>query len=373
MKRKKNLYKKITDLDTIINMYDKTVRLNTRNKKKIEEFDDFYSENLVSIKDVLASKKYVPRKYSIFFIREPKLRVIMSQSIKDKIVNHLVAKYILIESFDDILIDSNCATRKGKGTHYAINLFKKYLNEMKMKCEKFYVLKFDISKYFYNISHDIVREIIKKRIKDKDAIKILDNIISSTNLPYVNEEINHLKQINKKNLEIDKIPLYEKNKGFPIGNMTSQIIACIYLNDLDHFIKEKLKIKRYIRYMDDGILVCADKNHLRYSLNQIRNFLKKYNLELNSKTKIYKSTESIEFLGFNFLIKDKIILKVRKQTKKRFKYKLKKLSKLCKENKVTKNDIINIKNSYIAHLKHGNCTNLINKNVKKLDRIINKY
>lgn len=373
MKRKKNLYNKITNLDVIIDMYDKTVRLNTKNKKKIEEFDNFYSENLSEIKDILASKKYVPGKYSIFFIREPKLRVIMSQSIKDKIVNHLVAKHILIESFDDVLIDSNCVTRIGKGTHYAIKLFKKYLNEMKIKCEKFYVLKFDISKYFYNISHNIVREILKKRMKDKDAIKILDTIISSTNLAYVNEEINHLKKIHKGEEKIDEIPLYEEDKGFPIGNMTSQIIASVYLNDLDHFIKEKLKIKYYIRYMDDGVLVCGSKEYLRYSLEKIKLFLKNYNLKLNNKTKIYKSTESIEFLGFNFLIRDKLILKVKKETKKKFKYKLKKLCKLYSKNKVTKEEVLRVRNSYVSHLKHGNCTNLINKNVKRMDEIASKY
>lgn len=101
--------------------------------------------------------------------------------------------------------------------------------------------------------------------------------------------------------------------------MTSQIIASLYLNELDHYITEKLKIKYYIRYMDDGILISEDKDYLKYCLNEIKEILKEYDLVLNRKTRIYKSSEGIEFLGFRFIIKDKVIMKVRNSTKKRLK------------------------------------------------------
>lgn len=383
MKRKKNLYNKILDLDVIIDMYDNVIKKNTKNKIKIEQFENYYSENMVMIKDILKSKTYSPDKYNIFFIKEPKLRIIMSQNIKDKIINHLVAKYFLIDSFDSLLIKENCATRIEKGTHYAISLFKKYLNNEKSRYELFYVLKFDINKYFYNIDHELVKKMLNKRIKDKDVLNILFSIIDSTDEGYVNETIEELKVAYQKKLkdhnlndikklkEIKNIPLYKKGKGFPIGNMTSQIIATFYLNDLDHYIKEKLNVKYYVRYMDDGVLIHHDKEYLKYCLEKIKEFLKHYKLELNNKTKIYSSNEGIEFLGFRFIIKNKIIMKVKNQTKKRFKYKIKELCKMYEKGLITREMVISVRNSYMAYLKHGSCRTLVKLNCDKMDLIIN--
>ena len=168
----------------------------------------------------------------------------MSQSIKDKVINHLVARYFLINVFEKTLIENNIATRKNKGTHYGLKLFKKYLNIMKNRYNNFYILKFDISKYFYNIDHDIVKGLIKNKIKDKKVIGLIDKIIDSTDMEYINKTIIKL---NKNN---EDISLYKEGKGFPIENMTSQFIGILYLNELDYFIKEKLKIKYYIRYME---------------------------------------------------------------------------------------------------------------------------
>ena len=177
MKRINNIYDRITDINNIINVYDYEIRKNTKNKKKLEEFDNFYSQNIKEIKEELISGNYIPGEYNIFFVREPKLRTIMSQSIKDKIINHLVARYFLINVFEDVLIEENIATRKNRGTHYGLKLFKKYLNSMNKKYDNFYILKFDISKYFYNIDHNIVKKIINRKIKDKKAINIIEKII----------------------------------------------------------------------------------------------------------------------------------------------------------------------------------------------------
>ena len=338
MKRVNNVYNRIININNIIDVYEYKIKKNTKNKEKIEEFDNFYSQNIIQIKEELMSGNYIPGEYNIFFIREPKLRVIMSQSIKDKIVNHLVARYFLINIFENTLIEENIATRKNKGTHYGLKLFKKYLNIVKNNYNNFYILKFDISKYFYNIDHDIVKELIRNKIKDKKVINIIEKIIDSTDCDYINKKIINLNNYN------EEITLYKKGKGCPIGNMTSQIIGILYLNELDHYIKEKLKIKYYIRYMDDGILIHEDKDYLKYCLKEIEKIVNKYKLELNRKTKIYKSSEGIEFLGFRFIIKNnKLIMKVKNNTKKNFKKRINK---------------INI-NSYIGHLKHGDCKSLI--------------
>ena len=364
MKKINNLYDKINDIDIIIDMYDNVVSKNTKNKQKIEKFNDYYSINIINIKNIINSGNYIPGKYNIFLVREPKIRIIMSQNITDKVINHLIAKYFLIDVFDKTLVDFNIATRLNKGTHYGIKLTKKYLNEMKIKYDTFYYLKFDISKYFYNIDHEIVKKLINKKIKDKKVINIINNIIDSTNREYVNNEINNLKngeieRINKLNIsenekeikikEINNIPYYKNGKGLPIGNMTSQILAVTYLNELDHYIKEKLKIKYYIRYMDDGILLHNDKEYLKYCLKEIEKILNLYKLKLNpKKTKINNIKTGIDFLGFRFYIKnDKIILKLRNDCKKRFKKKMKKFD-------------YDVYQSYIGHLKWGNCNSLIN-------------
>lgn len=364
MKKINNLYDKINNIDIIIDMYDNVVSKNTKNKQKIEKFNDYYSINIINIKNIINSGNYIPGKYNIFLVREPKIRIIMSQNITDKVINHLIAKYFLIDVFDKTLIDFNIATRLNKGTHYGIKLTKKYLNEMKIKYDTFYYLKFDISKYFYNIDHEIVKKLINKKIKDKKVINIINNIIDSTNREYVNNEINNLKngeieRINKLNIseyekeikikEINNISYYKNGKGLPIGNMTSQILAVTYLNELDHYIKEKLKIKYYIRYMDDGILLHNDKEYLKYCLKEIEKILNLYKLKLNpKKTKINNIKTGIDFLGFRFYIKnDKIILKLRNDCKKRFKKKMKKFD-------------YDVYQSYIGHLKWGNCNSLIN-------------
>jgi len=208
MKRVNNIYNRITDINTIMHIYDNEVKRNTKNKIKVEEFDNYYSLNIKEIKEELMSGDYIPGEYNIFFIREPKLRIIMSQSIKDKVINHLVARYFLINVFEKGLIENNIATRKNKGTHYGLKLFKKYLNIMKNKYNNFYILKFDISKYFYNIDHDIVKGLIRNKIKDKKVISLIDEIIDSTDKEYINKTIIKL---NKNN---EDIYLYKKERDF---------------------------------------------------------------------------------------------------------------------------------------------------------------
>lgn len=361
MKRLNNIYDRI-DLKYILNTY-KQVKTNTKNKNKIYLFDSYLSMNIVDIYNVFKSKNYKPSSYNIFLIKEPKYRIVMSQNIKDKVINHVIGN-LLVEYLEPSLIDMNVATRKNKGTHCGIKYLKMYLNELKDK--KIYALKFDISKYFYSINHEILKKEIRKKIKDKDFLNVLNEIIDSTDYnvndkidKLKNKEINNLNNIDRIN-EVKRIPIYKKGYGLPIGNLSSQMMAIYYLNYLDHFIKEKLKIKYYVRYMDDGVLLSSDKNYLKYCLKKIIKILKKYDLKLNDKTKIIDvNKEGIDFLGFHFYIKDKLIMKVRNKSKKNFKRKM----KLIKENKINSKFIIP---SYKGHFKWGNCYNLFRNNIKKI-------
>lgn len=374
MRRVNNIYDSILDIKVIQKIYSSRVRVNTKNKLKLEKFENNYVSNMIYIKQILEERNYKPGRYNIFLIKEPKLRVIMSQNIIDKLINHVVTQYFLINIFESTLIEENVATRKNKGTKYGIFLLKKYLNEVKDK--NFYVLKFDISKYFFNLDHDIIKELLEHKIKDKEALKILHDIVDSTDSCYVNERINSLKEkeikkINDSNCknkellikEIKELPNYEVGKGLPIGNMSSQFLANLYLNELDHFIKNKLKIKYYTRYMDNGVIIHQSKEYLQYCLEEINKILERYKLKLNKKTKIYSCKEGFEFLGFRYIIKNnKVVMKVKNSTKKRFKRKIKVYNKLLKKDKLSEFDYNQVLASYKGHLSYGNTNNLVLSN-----------
>lgn len=374
MKRVNNIYHKVYDIKNIMAMAHKVV-INTKNKHKVDRFETYYPEEIISIKNTLEKKQYKPGKYNIFLIWEPKVRLIMSSSIRDKIINHLVSYFLLVDYFDGSFIDSCIATRENKGTHYGLKLVKKNLNIAK-KFGEVYYLKFDIRKYFYNIDHEITKELVRKKIKDKDALDIIDTIIDSTDATYVNEEINKVKDRAIKNIinstlkesdkekkikEIMSIPYYKEGKGFSIGNMSSQIFGILYLSELDHFIKEKLHIKYYVRYMDDGILIHNDKKYLEYCLSEIENVLRKYKLELNyNKSFVRRAKYGLDFLGFVFFIKNnKVYMKVRNKTKLKYNRKMKNVRALLKLDLLSDKEYFQIFSNYKGHLKWGNCNGLI--------------
>ena len=371
MKRINNLYSDLHDIDNIIKMTDKVLS-KVKNKSRREKFYLYYSEHIINIKNRLESKNINLGKYNIFLITDPKCRVIMSQSIEDKIINHLIAEYLLVRVFDKIYVDSMCATRVNKGSGYATKLMKKYLNEIKLKYNTFYILKLDIKKYFYNIDHNVLKRILKDNIKDKEALNILFKVIDSTNEKYINERIIKLKEkrinfLNNKYLieETKNIPLYEYNKGCPIGDQTSQSFGLIYLNEICHFIKEKLHIKYFINYMDDFIIIHNDKKYLEYCLNIIKDKLyKEYKLELNRKTRIYNIKECIEFLGYRYIIKNnKIIIKLRSITKKNFKKNVNILKLLKKYKYISNKKYEMLLSGYKGVLSKGNCSNLYYRSV----------
>lgn len=268
MKRIKNLYKNICDITNIISAFNEVCR-NTKNKKKVYRFKEYTCMYISNIHKILKNKSYSPGPYNVFTIHDPKTRRIVSQNMQDKVVNHLVSRYILYPAILPCLLDVNVASRKDLGTSAGVNLTLKFHRKCKIKYGKYFILKCDISKFFYSIDHNILKEKLKKRIKDRDALNIVFTIID-------NEE-----------------------HGLSIGAMTSQVLAIFYLNDLDHFIKEELKIKYYVRYQDDFLLFHPSKDYLKYCLDCIKKFLEKEKLTLNSKTRIFNSNNNFIFLGRN--------------------------------------------------------------------------
>lgn len=319
-KLSKNIYYENITYDNVFNIW-KIVRRTCNSKRSLFYYSFNINTNLITICNKLYNKTYIPSKFKTFLIFEPKARLIMNQTITDKIVNHFVVNYYLIPYLEKSLINENVATRKNKGGSYGIRLLKKYFNKILVNHKEVYCLKIDVSKYFYNIDHKILLSMIGKKIMDKDVLELINKIISETNNDYIN---NYIKYINfKYNLDI---PYYKNNKGLSIGAETSQFFAIFYLNNLDHYIKEKLRCKYYIRYMDDLVILDDNKDNLIKVFNSIKVELSKLKLEVNNKSNIYKCSNSFKFLGYKWqVVNNKLKISSNNKTYYRIKRRLIKL------------------------------------------------
>ncbi len=364
MKSSKRIrYHDILDIHKINDVYH-MIRVNTHHKEKLLQFELFLTSNFTHILNILEDKSYCHGKYNIFLVTKPKFRIIMSESMSDKIINHLLSKYVLFPLIDFRLIPTNVATRVGKGSFEAITYMKRYINSLKVNCDKIYALKCDVTKYFYSIDHEILKSKLRKIIRDEDLFLLISSIIDSTDRDYVNGEIERQIGIYKKSVvesniserekrlifeSLDRLPRYKSGKGLPIGNMTSQIMAIFYLNDLDHFIKETLHVKYYIRYMDDLVLLHPDKNYLRYCLSVITDRLALEKLVFNDKTQIYEVHKGIPFIGYKFTLKGKrLIVTMCSNTKRCI---IKKINR-CGDFEGRK-DVLDRYNGYLGYIDSG--------------------
>lgn len=313
MKRYSNLYKNICNIENIENSF-KEVKKNTRNERRVFNMMQYKAYYIATVYEMLVKEQYTVGPYHKFKIYDPKERVIVSQGVIDKIVNHLVARYILYPAILPCLLDVNVASRENLGTSAGLNIAKEYRRICKIKYGTYYILKCDISKFFSNINHEILKKKVKRRIKEKKSLEIIFKIIDSC------------------------------EQGLFIGSMTSQVLAIFYLNDLDHYIKEVLKIKYYIRYQDDFLLFHQSKDYLNLCYHLIDEFLKKEGLQLNKKTRIFKSTDNYTFLGRNS--KNKYI------RYRRVKRKLKDRNYKYITGQISLNSMVSSVNCYAELLKH---------------------
>lgn len=318
-------------LDKLLSIYEKEISKNVKNKKKVYDFEINKMQYMENIMDMLINGSVGHNKYNIFLIYEPKCRLVMSLSVKDKVINHFVTRYILEKKLTKYLDDRNVATRKGMGTDYAIKLVIKYMNKLKQKYDKFYVLKLDISKYFYSIDHEVLKSLMVDKL-DAYEFDIISKIIDSTNKAYINETINRLKR--KNNVDV---PLYEYGKGLPIGNMTSQFLSIYYLYKLDHYIVNNLHLKYYVRYMDDFIIFDNDLEHLKKCKDVIIESLKnEYKLKINkSKTWICNIESGFSFLGYTCKRKEnKTIVRIKRSNVDKIKKRVKEVRYLYDNGKI---------------------------------------
>lgn len=299
------------------------------NRLELLKFNIDLETNIHSILKSLRDGSYKLSKYREFIIYEPKERIIKCLPYKDRIVQQWYIYEFIKPYIIPRLINTTCACIDGKGTHYAFRLTQKYMRIMKRKYDEYYVLKLDIKKYFYNIDKDILYDIMSKYISDKLLLDLTRKFI------YDNDE----------------------KVSIPIGNYTSQYFANIYLDKLDKYIKEELKVRYYVRYMDDMVLLVRSKEECIYLKNRISKFLKnRLHLELNSKSCYYPNKMGVNFCGYRIYATHILI---RGRCKKKIKGKIRKWNEEFDKGRL---DILKLKlsfGSWLGHVKHANSYNLV--------------
>lgn len=335
-------------------------RRGKRGKASVAKFEANLLEALLLLSEMLKNKTYRMSEYFVFRVYEPKERVVMTNAFKDKVVQHSLCDNVLEPAFSRTFIRDNYASQKGRGTHdglYRLEAFmRSYYFERKARAEQRsreeglprpgpcaaeyadgWVLKCDISKYFYSIQHGPLKDMVRKFVRDPNVLWLVDMIIDST-----------------------------ENPGIPIGNQTSQWFAVMYLSGLDHFIKEKLGIRFYGRYMDDFYLIHEDKEYLQYCRREIEAYVARLGLKLNNKTNIFPLRNGIDFLGFHTYLTEsgKVVRKVRRASKSNEQRKLKKQRGLLDRGRLTLKQIEQSYGSWRSHAEKGNCHHLI----REMDR-----
>lgn len=319
MKRYGNLYGKICEYENLYCAYRKA-RLGKRFKPETLRFSHDYEKKLFDIQEELICKKYHTGEYRRFFVFEPKEREIMSLPFDDRVVQHALCN-ILEPIFERSFIHDSFACRAGKGAQRGINRVENFINKVGGDG---YALQCDIKKYFYSIDHDALKRILRKKIKCNDTLSLLNDIIDS----------NH------------------SAIGIPIGNLTSQLFANIYLNELDHFIKEDLGIKHYVRYMDDFVILNKDKKILWRYHGVIKDFVQSaLKLKFNNKTKVYPIRQGINFLGYRQFPGYRLL---RKRNIRKNKRKFKKFSQMYAAGEISFYEINQSVQSFIGYAKWAN-------------------
>ena len=330
MKIYKNLFNDIISAENLFSAWDK-FKNGKRNKNDVQRFEWNLEENVFRLYRELKNKNYKHSSYASFNISDPKPRNISKAQARDRILHHAIFQ-ILNPIFEAGFISASFSCRVGYGTHKGVqslqNTIRKTSKNGKVSC---FILKCDVKKFFDTIDHDILLAILKRKIKDDDTIWLLKQIISSFSSNY---------------------SLLGIEKGVPIGNLTSQLFANVYMNEFDIFIKQKLKVKYYLRYTDDFIIISQDKDYLAKLIPQIVSFLQdELRLKIHEeKTTIQKTSQGVDFLGYVVFNKYKLVrTKTRKRISRKFKMKIENYI----EGKISKNSLSQSLQSYLGFLCHG--------------------
>jgi RNA-directed DNA polymerase len=268
MKRAGHLFERIASFDNLILAAHKTFR-GQKHKPGVARFYFHLETELFRLQQELQSGNWQPRPYHIFEVYEPKPRQICAADLRDRVVHHAICN-VLDPIFERRMISDTFACRREKGSHAAVTRAQEFARRFG------YFLQCDVRKYFASLDHAALKQLLRRLLKDAQALALLDRIIDQP------------------------LPGAAVGKGLPIGNLTSQYFANLYLGELDHFVKERLGVKGYVRYMDDFLLFGDDKVRLHETLAAVRSFLdEKLRLTLKESATILSPVSGgLSFLGF---------------------------------------------------------------------------
>lgn len=339
-----NSFHRISEFEWLERAYRKA-RKQKRYREEILAFSNNLDANLLQIQEQLRNGTFRFGPYRRHWVYVPKKRLVMALPFPSRVVQWAI--YLeLMPFYDRLMIEDSYACRKGKkakrpegsphkvaepgqrmnkGSLAAAKRLQYWLEEVEGKPGNWYVLKMDISKYFYRIDHEVLLSILGERIKDDDMMNLLRTIICCGN-----EKFGLPRFTSPDDLDPDE---WLSDVGMPIGNLTSQMFANIYLNELDQFAKHVLKIHKYARYMDDVVCIAPDKETAHKWEEAIAEFLKeRLHLDLNKKTSI-RPVGKVEFVGYIVSAK---CLRLRKATTRRIKRAFRGICKKYFAGKMTK-------------------------------------
>ncbi len=284
MKTYKHLYPRIHEFENLHRAY-RDARRGKRHKESVAAFEFDLEDNLLNLQTELETETYQPGAYHHFYITEPKRRKISAAPFRDRVVHHALCN-VIEPIFEARFIHDSYACRVGKGTHRALD-----------RCTEFaqkypYVLKCDIQRFFPSIDHQVLRGLLARYIADPQVMRLIDLILNSGRGVLADEYAMRW-------FPGDDLFAVLRPRGLPIGNLTSQFWANVYLNELDQFVKRVLRCHAYVRYVDDFLLFDDDKAQLHCWRAEVAQFLERLRLTLHDKKSIvFPVSVGIDFLGF---------------------------------------------------------------------------
>ena len=300
MKRHKHLYEQVCSFENLHAAAIKALR-GKRRKRPGSAFFAEMEDELIALREELLSRGYRHGGYTYFPIHEPKNRTVAAAPFRDRVVHHAIIR-VIEPLFESRFIEDSYACRVGKGTHAGMRRAAAFARRFP------YALKCDIRKYFEHIDHEILLGLLGRVIGDRRLLDLLAGILAS------HEDGGRVV------VPEGGLPLFDHRvvrRGLPIGNLTSQFAANVYLNPLDHFVKHDLGVKGYVRYMDDFLLFSDDRGQLREWGRAVREKVESLRLEIHpDKYRLLRCDSGVDFCGFVVFANGRI--RVRRQTVRRF-------------------------------------------------------
>lgn len=339
-------FEKVTDFQNMYRAFRKA-KCGKGYKKSSARFNLAALDGVHMLISQLRDKTYRVSPYTEFKVYEPKERIIQTTSFKDKVIQHCLCDNVIMPRLQRVFIYDNCAGQKGKGTLFGLDRLRDQMLQFYGRYgQAGYILKCDISKFFYNISHDQLKEIVRYHFGyDPEICWLCELFIDST-----------------------------EGKGLPLGNQINQGFALLYLDGMDKLIKHELGIEFYGRYMDDFYLIHPSKEYLQYCLEVITAYLETLDLTLNGKTQIFPFKDGVSYLGFHTYItaNGKPIRRLKNQNKRNAQRKYLRMAKLVAAGKLPEERFRASYGAWKNHISHGDCYFLSREMDKRINEILKK-